>query len=362
MWSPIKFKLFLKQFKDRKEFLNQPVNSFTQIYQIIAEKLYLSDETVKSWTRNNSNGPGDRDTKEKLAALLNFDVDYFEKKEGNVMNKTVNSNNYDVVDMKIADCIKEVYAFVEVLLANDKEQGIPRVLSNGYTDVINSYCKRLADLSTFLPDDLSAEMQCYASEDELTMLKDMNSAWNNQDNVFDSIYKVVTEAGWYNNTEDGWYNNYDDERSSFAFYPLGNSQPDVEFDDNKIFMLLENNKIFYPFLCDILYNPKIDELDYKQFYNCDDEEIGNLGSLINDIKIFKDYSTFTVANVIMSYIIKSALIIEKLRKQLLSERQEASMDTISARLTNLINESGLLVYSLKWGDDSPFAEFLKNGN
>ena len=110
------------------------------------------------------------------------------------------------------------------------------------------------------------------------------------------------------------------------------------------------------------YNPKIDELDYKQFYNCDDEEIGNLGSLINDIKIFKDYSTFTVANVIMSYIIKSALIIEKLRKQLLSERQEASMDTISARLTNLINESGLLVYSLKWGDDSPFAEFLKNGN
>ena len=69
MWSPIKFKLFLKQFKDRKEFLNQPVNSFTQISQIIAEKLYLSDETVKSWTRNNSNGPGDRDTKEKLAAV-----------------------------------------------------------------------------------------------------------------------------------------------------------------------------------------------------------------------------------------------------------------------------------------------------
>ena len=356
MWSPLAYKLCIKQIKDKQEFMGQPVKTRTQIYQILADELYLSEETIKSWTRDNSNGPGDRDTKEKLAALLNVDVDYFEKKEGNVMNKTVNSNNYDVVDLKIADCIKEVYAFVEVLLANDKEQGIPKVLSKGYTDVINDYCKRLADLSTLLPDDLSAEMQCYASEDELVMLKDMNSAWNNQDNVFDAIYKVVAEDGWYN---------YDDELSSFSIYPLGNARPDMDLDDNPIFERITNNKIFYPFLRDILYNPKIDEFEYNQFDDCedDDEEIGELGIFIETIKTIKDYSTFTAANLIMGYVIKSVVIIKKLREQLLSERQEVSVEAISARLTSLMIESGILKYTLAWGDASPLNEFVKkDGN
>ena len=351
MWSPLQYKLCLKQIKDKQEFMGQPVKTFTQIYQILADELYLSDEAVKSWIRDNSNGPGDSDTKEKLAAMLNVDLDYFDKKEGNVMNKTVTSNNYDVVDMKIADCIKEVYAFVEVLIANDLKQGIPMVLSNGYTDVINDYCKKLADMSTLLPDDLSAEMQCYVSEDELVMLRDMNSAWNDQDNVFDSIYDVL--AGDY------WEKYDDDELNSFTFYPLGNSWPEVEFDDNKIFMLLENNNILYPFLRDILYDPKIDEVDYKQFSNCEDEESGDLGSLITNIKIFKDYSTFTAANLILGYVIKSAIIIKKLRAQLLSERQEVSAEAISARMTSLMLESGILKYTLAWGADSPLTEFIK---
>lgn len=165
------------------------------------------------------------------------------------------------------------------------------------------------------------------------------------------IYDVL--AGDY------WEKYDDDELNSFTFYPLGNSWPEVEFDDNKIFMLLENNNIFYPFLRDILYDPKIDEVDYKQFSNCEDEESGDLGSLITNIKIFKDYSTFTAANLILGYVIKSAIIIKKLRAQLLSERQEVSAEVISARMTSLMLESGILKYTLAWGADSPLTEFIK---
>ncbi|ORT99942.1 hypothetical protein D081_1523 [Anaerovibrio sp. JC8] len=355
MWSPIAFKLYLKQIKDRKEFIGQPVNFYTEIFKIIADELYLSEETVKSWTRDNNNGPGDNDTKARLTSLLGVDLNHFEKNEGNIMNTTVNSNNYNnAVDLKIADCIKEVYAFTGVLLANDKQQGIPKVLSNGYTDIIDDYCKRLVDLSNLLPDDLSAEVQCYVSEDELSRLKDINSAWNNPENVFESIYETLGgDIG----------EGYDyDEISSLVMDPLGNSRPDVEFDGNRVLSLIEKNKIFYPFLRDMLYNPKIDELDYQQFNDCEDEEIENMGSLITDVKLFKDYSTFIAANLIIGYVVKTVSIIEKMRKQLLAERQEVSKETINARMATLIGESGIVKYSLEWGPNSPLAEFLKKGN
>lgn len=75
MWDYQYYNSKICEIKQKRYFHGKYVKSKEDIYKIIANILNLSKDTVKSWTRPNSNGPKDI---LPLAGILGVDVKYLD--------------------------------------------------------------------------------------------------------------------------------------------------------------------------------------------------------------------------------------------------------------------------------------------
>lgn len=74
-WDVMKYKKVLNQIKEDGSLDGTPINSKEEIYDIIAEKIYVNRETAKSWTRPTSTGPKDQEMVRDLEKLLGIECD-----------------------------------------------------------------------------------------------------------------------------------------------------------------------------------------------------------------------------------------------------------------------------------------------
>lgn len=70
MWNVKAYKKALQEIKDSGKFNGKSVKTKEEIYKELAKCLFQNYETIKSWTRPTSNGPGDESVRTDLEALL----------------------------------------------------------------------------------------------------------------------------------------------------------------------------------------------------------------------------------------------------------------------------------------------------
>ncbi|WP_414733851.1 hypothetical protein [Acetobacterium carbinolicum] len=70
VWNVKKYKTVLQQIKDRGELNGKTIKCKEDIYKEVEKKLHLNPETVKSWTRPSSNGPGFEVDRKNLEEFL----------------------------------------------------------------------------------------------------------------------------------------------------------------------------------------------------------------------------------------------------------------------------------------------------
>lgn len=73
MWNRNRYIYTLDEIKRNKMFDSKEVSSKEQIYKILAPKIGVSIDTVKSWTRQNSTGPGDELLRRNLENALSLE-------------------------------------------------------------------------------------------------------------------------------------------------------------------------------------------------------------------------------------------------------------------------------------------------
>jgi hypothetical protein len=90
MWNVQKYKEVIRRTAKDEIFTNdngKKIKTREELYCYLGQKLYMNHETVKSWSRVNSKGPGEENVKAKLETLLgvSFDDNEKEREEENIM-------------------------------------------------------------------------------------------------------------------------------------------------------------------------------------------------------------------------------------------------------------------------------------
>lgn len=98
MWNRELYIGMIRKIVESGTFMGKSVKNKEELYNSISSLLFVSYDTVKSWTRKNSNGPGDASVLEKLEQLL-----------GTTLVKENKQENVEVVVMKdkYSDFVKE---------------------------------------------------------------------------------------------------------------------------------------------------------------------------------------------------------------------------------------------------------------
>lgn len=104
-WDVGKYKYVVNSIKIDKIFNGKPIKSKEEIYEELAKMIFSNKETVKSWTRPSSKGPGDESMRLDLEKALGLQKDALvtcvEQKE-DIME--VNANMTDFNKNAIYDC------------------------------------------------------------------------------------------------------------------------------------------------------------------------------------------------------------------------------------------------------------------
>lgn len=93
MWNVKKYKTVLQQIKDFGELNGKSIKYKEDIYNEVGKKLFLNPETVKSWTRPSSSGPGSETDRKNLEEFLSVPdgtlITNEEQKEGTEMQAII---------------------------------------------------------------------------------------------------------------------------------------------------------------------------------------------------------------------------------------------------------------------------------
>lgn len=74
MWNRELFNKIISELKKKKSIDGNLVNSKEEIYDYLSKKLFVSVDTVKSWTRPHSRGPRDKKVIKELEELLGMNL------------------------------------------------------------------------------------------------------------------------------------------------------------------------------------------------------------------------------------------------------------------------------------------------
>lgn len=101
MWNPEKYTFVLDHYKLRRRLGDKEIRTKEDIYKILSEHINVSVDTLKSWARRNSSGPGDEDLKGELEHALflekgSLSTDDKNDKKGEIkkMNRTVQVSDF----------------------------------------------------------------------------------------------------------------------------------------------------------------------------------------------------------------------------------------------------------------------------
>lgn len=145
MWNRKKYNAMLTNIAEKRQFKGCYVKNKEALYCLLSEKLFVSYDTVKGWTRAKSNGPGERRILEKLEELLETkltvdDVAQKEERERQITNYS------DFVKSNIKKCYDLMMDY----------------LNSDYYEEEDVYCKMRAEMRKYrigIPENLFAKIE-----------------------------------------------------------------------------------------------------------------------------------------------------------------------------------------------------------
>lgn len=134
MWNVKAYKRVLQEIKDSGFFNGKSISTKEEIYKELAKCLFQNYETVKSWTRPTSGGPGDENVRKELEEMLGLTAGALtsnqSEEKGKTMqdirltdfNKSMILRCYELMkdylhdeDMESEDCFSHMFCEVEKL-------------------------------------------------------------------------------------------------------------------------------------------------------------------------------------------------------------------------------------------------------
>ena len=132
MWDVQKFKGLVETYKNDGEIFESKIQSKEGIYKKIAEKMFVEADTVKSWTRPSSTGPGTDEMIVKLENLLNVSEGSLGRRENSKEMKY--ENTYVKVSEYSKKAIHDCYILMKEYLHDDEVES-EDCFSKMYADV-----------------------------------------------------------------------------------------------------------------------------------------------------------------------------------------------------------------------------------
>ena len=117
MWNSKKYSELIKNIKENcgGELYGMDIRTKEHVYQAIAKEIHANNQTLKSWTRKSSNGPGDRDLEKELMLILGLGPNALRKQSDKEMENMPASNLTDFNKSAILRC----YKYIKQYLHND---------------------------------------------------------------------------------------------------------------------------------------------------------------------------------------------------------------------------------------------------
>lgn len=131
MWNRDMYNAIIKKIKETKHWNGHEIKSKEDVYRLLSQEVYLSVDAVRSWTRPNSNGPGDELTLLKVEEMLGVKLtkQYEEQEE----NKMLENTYSDFIKQNIKECY---LLMIDYLHAEDIEDE-------------NIYCSMRAEMQKY---------------------------------------------------------------------------------------------------------------------------------------------------------------------------------------------------------------------
>ncbi len=140
MWDVEKYNMTLKRTVQHGEFLDVEVKTKEAVYNILAKKLYVSVDTVKSWGRKQSSGPRDQEDIKQLETI--FGTCFCKKAKTMSMSDLIKVENYSDFTKK------SIFKAYEIIMNHIKSNKIKD--EDAYLEV----CNKINNLKIAIPSDV----------------------------------------------------------------------------------------------------------------------------------------------------------------------------------------------------------------
>ena len=128
MWNRALFKEIVSRIvKEECYFEGKHIKTRVELYELLAAKLFVEPETVKGWSRNSSNGPGDKETLRKLERLLNVKLTTHEIK-GNEVVMQERTTYSDFVKENLKQCYLLVINYIRSCEVDSEEHYLRMIM------------------------------------------------------------------------------------------------------------------------------------------------------------------------------------------------------------------------------------------
>ena len=154
MWDRNKYNTIIKKIKETKHWNGHEIKSKEDVYKLLSQEVHLSVDAVKSWTRPNSNGPGDELTLRKLEELLGVKL----TKQGEVQEEKMMEEN-EMQENTYSDFIKQNIKECYLLM-------IDYLHAEGVEDE-NVYCSMRAEMRKYkvcIPNEIFEKIEACADQ------------------------------------------------------------------------------------------------------------------------------------------------------------------------------------------------------
>lgn len=201
MWNVDLYKRMLVNAAREGNFNGRAVKNKEAIYRYLSAQLYVSYDTVKSWTRARSTGPGDKIVLSELEAMFNVKLTTKDKEEGiTVMCKEKYS---DFVKQNIKQCYELVMDFVQEGEIEDEESyckmrrqfdkmkvWVPREVYDKILDFIDTYLDSIIYGDDNIFSDMYTEELGYYDEEHCFHLRNEEATFKFTGMFFEKLIQL----------------------------------------------------------------------------------------------------------------------------------------------------------------------------
>lgn len=189
MWNVELYNKIIKEIGNGKVFCGKRMSSKEAVYIALSDEIRMSYETVKSWTRKSSKGPGKNEVLEKVERLLNAKLTIVEV--ANTKEEKMNRPYTEFEKQTLMRCYEMIAEYLGEGLPEDEEQyaklcqhvdflkvGIRKDVFEKITKFIDDKIDPFIYDEEFIRRELYPEEYGYIDENNSYRLRDEESTYN----------------------------------------------------------------------------------------------------------------------------------------------------------------------------------------